>query len=354
MSTGAGGACVDGVAGGNHVANVRRANGIERRGPASAALAHDTLNLLAAMEAMHYDVVARNAERVDQMLERFELMLRRGDPFPDGAFVEDVIRPFVTWLTSLTYLPDDGDFSEIGQCARSLLRHVPMDAPESTTQKTLARSRPFREFGSTERLDSHEDAAQVAHSLVDWTIPLLYRFVVLLKCLATGEPCTDTWRSLLEAIERHEHLPGASTDTSESGSQGRVEPRRAPSPHPMALRSRVEPLYASIRPRDVIRGRQASQSGSSSSSSSSLEAVYNEPFDCVQPPPSPHGHASVRRQAKPACRDVATQTESPSWIGDLKRDPNWRTNPLWWGPVESIERLDLQHHDAHAEPESYC
>lgn len=164
--------------------------------PSSSVTMRDSFNVYAAMDATRYSVVSQNGERVDQMQIRFENALRFGRLMPDVAFIEQVIRPLVTWLKALSYLPDDGEFAKIAECAKALLKHIIV--PESATRRTL------QQFGSTEQLDRRDNPTEIARGFVEWTIPLLYRFVFILKAMATGERCTDTCAKLLASIERHD------------------------------------------------------------------------------------------------------------------------------------------------------
>jgi hypothetical protein len=360
-----------------------------------AAMSRDTINLFAAMDAVRYQVVAQNADRIDQMLERFERTLRCGEPFPDGAFSERVIRPIMTWLKALTYLPDEGEFAKIGKVAEGLLEHIPL--PESEQR------RPLREFGSTERLEAHENVTEVTRGLVDWTIPLLHRFVAMLKCLATGERSPENCESLLEAIRRHQRMPdGYSGDVTETapvagpsgvrvrrGAQGSGSddsglesefgvglargagwkrsddagskrqrigtvkpdlPAAASGTHPAAedptRQASQEPVYASVRPRDAAarKRHQPEPRSPSREPVEPSEPPYIVPFDSVSRPR--HGKPEASRPARalpavpaPERRDVGTQTESPSWVSDMKRDPGWRTNPIWWESFEANHRM---------------
>ncbi|WP_413192117.1 hypothetical protein [Pararobbsia alpina] len=357
-----------------------------------AAMSRDTINLFVALDAIRYQVVAQNADRIDQMLERFQRTLNRNESYPDAAFSERVIRPLMTWLKALTYLPDEGEFAKIAQCAEAMLEHIP--APESEVR------RPLRELGSTERLDAREDPIEVTRGLVNWTIPLLHRFVVMLKCLATGERSPDTPETLLEVIRRHEHLPAGYSDGAhgthgelESGVEyrhpfeagvrvsadnpaskrikrhGIIEAAAAADFEPaiepnvgkgMSTRDEApsfktpaghEPLYASIQPRDAsARKRHRSEPGELAQGRSSVpDADHGEPLDLVVGPrQAPSGWVqkgrSMPRSSGPECREVGTQTEAPSWIADMKRDPAWRTNPIWW------ESFEARHQTVRIEP----
>ena len=176
-----------------------------------------SFNRAAARDAIGAATVAQNAARVARMLDRFERALRHGEPMPDTTFAEQVMRPFVTWLKALTYLPDEGEFTSVAPCAQALLEHVPM--PDSHER------RPLREFGSTERLDARDDEVRVARSFVVSTIPLLQRFVSLLEALATGLHCNDRFARLLDVI------------------RGRVDGQSDSSDND-------EPVYATVAPRE--------------------------------------------------------------------------------------------------------
>jgi hypothetical protein len=364
---------------------------VEAHHPAAslAAMSRDTINLFVALDAIRYQVVAQNADRIDQMLERFQRTLNRNETYPDTAFSERVIRPLMTWLKALTYLPDEGEFAKIAQCAEAMLEHIP--APESEVR------RPLREFGSTERLDAREDPMEVTRGLVSWTIPLLHRFVVMLKCLATGERSPDTPETLLEVIRRHEHLPAGYSDGAHGEAESGVEYRhpletavRVPADNPVSKRIKRhgiieaaaaadiepaiepsvgqgvptrdatppfgtpaggEPLYASIQPRDpASRKRHRSEPGELAQGRCSVpDADYVEPLDAVVGPrQASSGWAQTGRRmprsSGPECREVGTQTDAPSWIADMKRDPAWRTNPIWW------ESFEAQHQTVRIEP----
>lgn len=158
----------------------------------------EDLNRASAVNAIHKNEVARNTLRIDCMREYYEHVLREGTPIDDAEFDKQVSRPLMTWLRSLTYLPDEGDYLSVAQCAQALLAHIP--APDSHER------RPLREFGSTDRLDAR-DGITVARSFVATTIPLLHRFVELLRSLADHTPCGHEFARLLNDILGHADAP---------------------------------------------------------------------------------------------------------------------------------------------------
>ncbi|RKP46615.1 hypothetical protein D7S86_24270 [Pararobbsia silviterrae] len=178
----------------------------------------------AARLAIEHGAVSTNGERVVQMFERFRDALQSGEVMPDADFAARVIRPFVTWLSALTHVPDEGAYGQVAQCAGRLLKHIVV--PESGTRRTL------QQFGSTEQLDVRDSAPEIAQSFVEWTIPLLHRFVTILAALALGAPCVDSIPKLLKSIERHEQPDRG--DEAETPSDATRRESAAALPEPLA------------------------------------------------------------------------------------------------------------------------
>ena len=205
-------------------------------------------NTVAALDATRYACVGTNAERIGLLHERYFDVLHFGHPMPDAVFIEQVTRPLVTWLKALSYLPDEGQFSDIGVCARELLSHVVV--PESRSRHTLQR------FGSTEALDRDDAPMEIARAFVTWTVPLLHRLVALLKCVATGQPSVDTFQKLLLSIRR-QAIPDDPDAAPAPETVFRALPAAPSSESESTPDALDEPIYATVLPRSERLRRTA-------------------------------------------------------------------------------------------------
>ena len=250
------------------VSRISRSRGAVPRAMSDRCARHDdtlhhgvtdpqSFNTLAALDAVRCACVGTNAERIGQLHERYYEALHFGRPMPDAAFIEQVTRPLVTWLKALSYLPDEGEFADIGACSRELLGHVVV--PESKSRHTLQR------FGSTEALDRDDAPMDIARAFVTWTVPLLHRLVALLKCIATGQPSVDTFQKLLASIRR-QAMPDDPADPPADQRAAALAAETeskvvfpAPSLEPEIVPDALdEPIYATVLPRSERLRRPSS------------------------------------------------------------------------------------------------